>query len=126
MELLCGWKEISSYLHLTVRSAQRWEKAGLPVHRAYESRRSPVVASVQELDSWLRRKTTRARTHVSVLQPVLAAELEEAKSERRRVRRTTRRLLSSLSSLRTEHRRLLGLIKSNLTTHILSSVYDHQ
>lgn len=50
MNLLCGWKEIAEHLHLTVRTAQRWERLGLPVRRVSNSARRPVVAIPAEMD----------------------------------------------------------------------------
>lgn len=51
--ILTGWKEISKYLRYGIRTAQRWEAEGLPVRRIRDSRRSPVVADSEELDSWI-------------------------------------------------------------------------
>lgn len=51
--VLSGWKEISGYLRCGVRTAQRWELSGLPVHRPLPGARSPVVADSQDIDSWL-------------------------------------------------------------------------
>jgi hypothetical protein len=114
MDLLHGWKEISTYLHLTVRTAQRWEKAGLPVHRAYDSRRSPVIASVSELDFWVRSKDTGVRHRLLGLQPLWAAKLAESGSQQRRIRRQTRRLLSELNQVRSEHQRLIAHMRVSL------------
>lgn len=58
-EQLDGWKEISTYLRCSVKTAQRLEmQHGLPIHRLPHSRssraprRSPVHAFPQELDQW--------------------------------------------------------------------------
>jgi hypothetical protein len=51
---LQSWKEIASYLGITARSAQRWEKeAGLPVYRHAGSNKSHVFAYTEELQKWL-------------------------------------------------------------------------
>ena len=50
---LNGWKEIGSYLGRVVRTAQRWESLGMPVHRPATKKRTAVIAFPQELDSWL-------------------------------------------------------------------------
>ncbi len=42
-----------------VRTAQRWEVLGLPVHRVGPSKRAAVVAFAEELDAW--EKTTPRR-----------------------------------------------------------------
>jgi hypothetical protein len=51
--LLSSWKEISQYLKCGVRTAQRYERFGLPVHRASVSSRAAVRANAKELDRWL-------------------------------------------------------------------------
>ena len=52
--VLSGWKEIAQYLHCGVRTVQRWEGEGLPVHRPSPHRRSHVIAHSEELDRWIR------------------------------------------------------------------------
>ncbi len=56
-EELTGWKDISAYLGITVRTAQNWERErGLPIRRL-PGRRSLVSAGVSELTEW---RTTHA------------------------------------------------------------------
>jgi hypothetical protein len=50
--VLSGWKEIAAYLRCGLRTAQRWESAGLPVSRPVPGRRSVVVANSEDLDLW--------------------------------------------------------------------------
>jgi hypothetical protein len=51
---LRSWKEISAYLGVTVRSAQRWEKTlRMPVHRQGAGRNARIFAYPAELDAWL-------------------------------------------------------------------------
>jgi hypothetical protein len=52
--LLNSWKEIATYLGRGVRTAQRWERLGLPVRRVSFGPRSPVIAHAPDIDSWLR------------------------------------------------------------------------
>lgn len=52
--VLSGWKEIAQYLHCGVRTVQRWEAEGLPVHRPSPHKRSHVIAQSEELDRWIR------------------------------------------------------------------------
>lgn len=59
MRALSGWKEISTYLRRGVRTVQRWEILGLPVHRIKGGRRSPVIAFAEELDAWEKTAPTR-------------------------------------------------------------------
>ena len=56
---LNGWKEIGSYLGRVVRTAQRWEMLGMPVHRPATKKRTAVIAFPHELDSWLVRNRPR-------------------------------------------------------------------
>jgi hypothetical protein len=52
---LTGWKEISSHLRVTVRTAQLWEKQrGLPIHRYPGEGKPRVYAYPEELEAWLR------------------------------------------------------------------------
>ncbi|MBV9671181.1 MAG: hypothetical protein JOZ43_09520, partial [Acidobacteriales bacterium] len=53
--VLHSWKDIARFMGCGVRTAQRWEKLGLPVHRPYNKPRSPVLASTQELLAWAQR-----------------------------------------------------------------------
>jgi len=51
---LSSWKEISDYLKIRVRTAQRWEKdLNLPIHRVSGSPGTYVYAYKEELDRWL-------------------------------------------------------------------------
>lgn len=50
--ILRGWKQIAAHLGSGVRTAQRWENAGLPVRRPTKGPRSHVIADSEELDSW--------------------------------------------------------------------------
>src|ERR1700756_3958596 len=52
MNILNGWKEIATHLHQGVRTVQRWELMGLPIHRVGATSRSPVIAFSEELDEW--------------------------------------------------------------------------
>jgi TolB-like protein len=50
---LNSWKEIAAYLHVAVRTVQRWEKTErLPVRRHRHAAKSSVFAYKPELDSW--------------------------------------------------------------------------
>ena len=53
-----GWKEISSYLGIKEKQAQRWEQqSSLPVHREARNKRAIVFAWTEELDQWRRTRT---------------------------------------------------------------------
>lgn len=51
--ILSGWKEIAAYLQCGVRTVQRWEEDGLPIHRPLLHKRSHVIARSGELDRWI-------------------------------------------------------------------------
>jgi hypothetical protein len=108
--LLSGWKEIAEHLHLTVRTAQRWERLGLPIRRVSKSKRSPVVAISDEIEQWVRKKESKVRGSKG------AAYFQWGKlrSAQRSAQRKARKLIKESSSLMAEQRRLLGVIRSNL------------
>ncbi len=55
---LNSWKDIAGYLHLSVRTVQRWEVVeGLPVHRHEHAKVGTVYAYAEELDAWLNGRT---------------------------------------------------------------------
>ena len=48
---LSGWKQISTYLNVTPRTAQLWEALGLPISRR-PGPRGTVFTTPQALDRW--------------------------------------------------------------------------
>ncbi|MBN2432681.1 MAG: hypothetical protein JXQ27_14490 [Acidobacteria bacterium] len=56
---LDGWKEIARYLNVTVRTAQRKETEGLPVHRKGRT----IFAYMQDIDGWLQGHPLDADDH---------------------------------------------------------------
>jgi hypothetical protein len=61
-----SWKEIASYLGVSVRRAQQWEtELGLPVERFNTGQRARVRARRSEVDRWLRERTGPARAEAS-------------------------------------------------------------
>lgn len=77
-KLLSSWKEIAQYLGKGVRTVQRWEHLGLPVHRPKEGPHV-IIAYTHEIDAW-----------VAGGQPVEAADLQakvcELKAENQRLK----------------------------------------
>lgn len=53
--ILNGWKEIAGYLGAgrSVRTAQRWEKLGLPIRRPHADLGSAVVVLSEDIDLWV-------------------------------------------------------------------------
>ena len=115
MELLSGWKEIAEHLHLGVRTAQRWERLGLPVRRVSDSPCSPVVAIPDELDLWARTRDIREDASLLVSNKFLVTRLSELRETHARTRGQTRTLLAEINSLADEQRDLLSRIQANLT-----------
>jgi hypothetical protein len=53
-KILESWKEISDYLHRSIKTCQRWEiELHLPVHRLEETSKARVFAFPDELDRWM-------------------------------------------------------------------------
>lgn len=58
---LDSWKEIASYLRRGERTVQRWAKErGLPVHRLHHAGGHTVYAYTDELDAWMRDRSSSA------------------------------------------------------------------
>jgi hypothetical protein len=60
-ERLESWKEIAAYLKKDVRTVQRWEAEGLPVHRLPHAKQGRVFAYKTEIDSWWVSRVQSAR-----------------------------------------------------------------
>ena len=101
MRILNGWKEIAECLHLTERTAQRWERLGLPVRRVSRSSRSPIIAFTEEIEQWAQSKRTRLNGH-------------EPLQSFRATRRQTLKLVEELRAARMEHRRLLKVLREQI------------
>jgi hypothetical protein len=114
MELLSGWKEIAEYLHLTVRTSQRWERLGLPVRRVSDSPCSPVVAIPDEIELWARTRDVRSNAALISNKKLLATRMAELRQVRIRTRRKTRKLLRQIDILRKQQMRLVAGIQANL------------
>src|SRR5260370_3842225 len=60
------WKEISAYLRVGVRTAQKYENdLGLPIHRLEGRDKPRVRAFSSELDAWKLQQGLAAKTSVS-------------------------------------------------------------
>src|SRR5262249_36778055 len=94
--ILTGGKEISAHLRRGIRTAQRWERQGLPVRRVTRSSRAPVVADSEELDAWtLRNAATGAGRS-----PELRATIQRARDLRVEAQRARDALHVTMSALR--------------------------
>lgn len=80
MKTLSGWKEISVYMNQGLRTVQRWERLGLPVHRVGNGKRAAVVAFVEELDAWEKAAPRRLLDEIAELKKQVAALQAEVRS----------------------------------------------
>jgi phage terminase Nu1 subunit (DNA packaging protein) len=79
VRLLSCWKDIANYFGKGVRTVQRWEALGMPVHRP-NGDNSTVFADPRELKNW----ALRASPLMRELEKHLERELSD--SERRVIR----------------------------------------
>jgi len=100
--ILGGWKEIADYLRCGVRTVQRWEENGLPVHRPVPSKRAHVVAYSQELDWWIRDHQHGRRRPGDVIVSIANAQrlCEQARTARSELRARMQTLKEEMASLR--------------------------
>lgn len=94
--ILNGWKEIANHMGRGVRTVQRWEALGLPIHRPNSRLRSAVVTTSDEVDRWLitcvnGRTTIVTREYVA--ETPLSAELAK-----------TNRLLAEMEQFRAQNK----------------------
>ena len=112
--VLASWKEVAQYLGKGVRTVQRWEHAGLPVHRPAATNKGTVLAYPEELSAWIHRRSgighgnsngAERRCQELVGQALrLAASYAELRAEQRQLR-------EELRQLKTETKRLHKRIK---------------
>lgn len=99
---LNGWKEIAAHVGRGVRTVQRWESIGLPVHRPHGKVRSAVVADSDELDQWVRATSIRTTDLEQLRQENIALrdDCERLRNECNTNRRELDRLREENKSLR--------------------------
>ena len=95
--ILTSWKEIASRLNCAVRTAQRWERNGLPVSRPNPGRRGYVTADADMLDSWLRDSVFWRGNDL-----VRLREIQRSRALRAKVRYSREILRDNMASLRTQ------------------------
>jgi phage terminase Nu1 subunit (DNA packaging protein) len=89
VKVLSGWKEIAKYLGRGVRTAQRWEPLGLPVHRPTGKGRSAVTALAHELDAWVETTPKRAANVAELLAEIAKLQAENEMLKRGLAGRTS-------------------------------------
>lgn len=102
MTILTGWKEIAKHLRCGVRTAQRWETVGLPVHRLKGN--GTIIAFTEELDAWATAGPMKFLDQIAVLnRKVEALEreisyLKKELAESRSLRPSTKALSANLTT----------------------------
>jgi hypothetical protein len=87
-EILSGWKEIAAYMGHGLRTVQRWEVIGLPVHRPKGTNRSAVIAFKEELDVWSHATPIRYAQEIEELKAKVASLEKEIQTLKRIIERS--------------------------------------
>ena len=107
--VLNSWKEISQYMGRSVRTLQRWERFGLPIHRPTGNDKSSVYALPHELQRWLAKgKPAESVKH-------------EYHDRLRAIREHARDVIASMTRLRRNAETLQSQIKRSMH---LQEVYE--
>jgi hypothetical protein len=109
--ILSGWKDIANYLGKGIRTVQRYEgDLRLPVRRPAGRARGSVVATKQEIDSWIAASPIRERSKSGVTDtgPVLSMETMKKRIEE------MVRLRSQMRELRVDLRDSLSVLSESL------------
>jgi phage terminase Nu1 subunit (DNA packaging protein) len=104
--VVTGWKDIANYLRCGIRTVQRWEEGGMPIHRPLPGKRSHVVAYTEELDWWVRDHQPRHAVPDNVIVSIAKAQKlrEEARSRRAELRTHMQALRHEIEGLRAKRR----------------------
>jgi len=94
--ILTGWKEIGGHLRCAARTAQRWERCGLPVKRPIPGRRSHVIAESELLDAWLRDTEFRRNQDFDHL-----THIHRGRTLRAEVQQSRQKMLAKVAALQT-------------------------
>ena len=107
--ILSGWKEIAQYLHCGVRTVQRWEGDGMPVHRPSPHKRSHVIAHSEELDRWIRTGSATGTGYLKLSTSLMMAQRLRLENRTRmgELRASLFRLRQGLQELRAHRTRNL-------------------
>lgn len=117
--ILSGWKDIANYLGKGVRTVQRYEgELRLPVRRPAGRPRGSVVATKEEIDSWIASSPIRehSKLEASDTRPVLSMEtmkkrIEEMTRLRAQMKELRANLQGSLDALSESVRSLQAQMK---------------
>ncbi len=118
--VVSGWKEIAGYLRCGVRTVQRWERRGLPVHRPIPGKRSHVVAYSEELDWWVRDHQARLAPPENSIG--YAKKLrEQARAGRAELRSRMSVLRQEIADLRAHQRKTLSISAAKPAATLLAA-----
>jgi hypothetical protein len=117
--ILSGWKDIANYLGKGVRTVQRYEgELRLPVRRPAGRARGSVVATKEEIDSWIASSPIREHSKLegTDTRPVLSMEtmkkrIEEMARLRAQMKELRANLQGSLYALSESVRSLQAQMK---------------
>ena len=119
--ILCGWKRIATYLDMSVRSVQRYEKEqDLPVRRAIGKSRGAVMATITELDGWV--STRAAQPDSSGSEREFFVGVEELRSGVNRMHD----LLEELQQLRQEMRHNRNEMLTSARALMVAALQQHR
>jgi hypothetical protein len=119
--ILSGWKDIANYLGKGVRTVQRYEgELRLPVRRPAGRARGSVVATKEEIDSWIASSPIREHSKLEGgdTRPVLSIEtmkkrIEEMSRLRAQMKELRANLQGSLYALSESVRSLQAQMKGS-------------
>ena len=114
---LSGWKNIGAHLDRGVRTVQRWEHIGLPVHRPYSHKRTGVFAISEEVDEWAK----SCAIGLPERNAVAMNQLNQAILQFRETRAATKKLVDQLRFRRLEHQRIVDMISRQSKPSALST-----
>lgn len=99
-DILSGWKEIANHLGKGVRTVQRYEREfGLPIRRPAGKWSGSVIATTDELDSWVIASPIRAQFRLTppALDPETLQQLRRNVQEMSRLRKETHEVRCAVS-----------------------------
>jgi hypothetical protein len=106
--LLNSWKEIAMYLGRGVRTAQRWERYGLPVRRLAPGPRASVIADAHDIDAWISGGRTHGTAGTTADAPVVFRDKLQKTIEQ------SRQLRSEMAVLQESGRKTLAELVANI------------
>ena len=110
-KILCGWKNIATYMDMSIRSAQRYElEHALPVRRP--SGTSRVIATIPNLDAWVANRPTRTASRATtVTVPLLFEKLQAGFEKMQRLSEEMKQLRQNATLAHTQIKASIDAMK---------------